>query len=167
MTRAAMMARWITRTFSGRALALGAVIKLVAFVWSVAAPQSGAVGVIDTIGDIGLVSGAAVLIYRLFVDLRRRLLWRVRRKLTISYIFIGFVPALLIITFFLLGGLILLFNVGAYVMKTRLDALVEQAHFFADSSAIEVQQARGAGDTATVLARRYAVAATRQPLASF
>ena len=51
------------------------------------------------------VCGAAVLAYRLFVVTKRRLLWRVRRRLTLSYIFIGFVPALLIITFFLLCGL--------------------------------------------------------------
>ena len=37
-------------------------------------------------------------------SLQRRLLWRVRRKLIISYIFIGFVPAILIVAFFLLGG---------------------------------------------------------------
>ena len=35
---------------------------------------------------------------------KRRLLWRVRRKLIISYIFIGFIPAMLIVAFFLLGG---------------------------------------------------------------
>ena len=35
---------------------------------------------------------------------QRRLLWRVRRKLIISYIFIGFIPAILIVAFFLLGG---------------------------------------------------------------
>src|SRR5205807_1322181 len=34
---------------------------------------------------------------------RQRLLWRVRRKLIISYIFVGFVPVILIIAFFLLG----------------------------------------------------------------
>ena len=38
--------------------------------------------------------------------MKRRLLWRVRRKLILSYIFIGVVPALLIVVFFLLGGLL-------------------------------------------------------------
>ena len=37
--------------------------------------------------------GASVLVYRLFVIVKRRMLWRVRRKLTLSYIFIGVVPA--------------------------------------------------------------------------
>ena len=40
-------------------------------------------------------------------------LWRVRRKLTLSYIFIGFVPVLLIVVFFLLCGLLLFFNVSS------------------------------------------------------
>ena len=38
--------------------------------------------------------------------MQRRLLWRVRRKLILSYIFIGVVPALLIVGFFLLGGVL-------------------------------------------------------------
>ena len=41
---------------------------------------------------------------------QRRLLWRVRRKPIISYIFIGFIPAILIIAFCLLGGLLLFSN---------------------------------------------------------
>jgi hypothetical protein len=35
---------------------------------------------------------------------KRRLLWRVRRKLIISYIFMGLVPAALIIGFFVVGA---------------------------------------------------------------
>ncbi len=163
-TRIAMIRRWLTATFPGRALALGASLKLVALLLGLAQP--GAARVVDTVGDIGLVAGAAVVLYRVFIDTRRRLLWRVRRKLTISYIFIGVVPALLIISFFLLGGVIVLFNVGAYVMKSRLDALVEQAHFLADSAAIELQQAPASDAAAEVLSRRHAVVASRHPQAS-
>ena len=116
---------------------LGAIVKVIALLMGLFALGATFVVVIDTIADICMVSGAAVLGWRMFHAARRLLLWRVRRKLTISYIFIGFVPALLIITFFLLGGLILVLNVGAYVMRTRLDAIVEQAHFLADSAAID------------------------------
>ena len=55
----------------------------------------------------------------------RRLLWRVRRKLILSYIFIGFVPALLIVAFFLLGGLLLFSNFSSYLVQTRLRALTD------------------------------------------
>ena len=37
----------------------------------------------------------------------------------VSYIFIGFVPVLLIIAFFLVSGMLLFFNVGAYMMRTQ------------------------------------------------
>jgi serine phosphatase RsbU (regulator of sigma subunit) len=166
-SRAAVLRRWLTGTFTGRALAIGAIIKIVAFAAGLAMQQATAIAVADTIGDMCLVSGAATLLYRLFVDARRQLLWRIRRKLTISYIFIGVVPALLIISFFLVGGLVVFFNVGAYAMKTRLDALVEQAHFIADSTVIELQQIRTPDGVQDVLRRRHAAAATRYPLVSF
>lgn len=162
-----MLRRWVTGTFAGRALALGATVKLLALGLGLAARGSTTVAVIDTAADVSLVAGAAALAWRTFMDFRRLLLWRVRRKLTISYIFMGFVPALLIITFFLLSGFLMMLNVGAYVMKTRLDIIVEQAHFLADSAAIELQQAEDLGDAAVVLQRRQAAAATRNPLASF
>ena len=47
--------------------------------------------------------------------MRRRLLWRVRRKLILSYIFVGLVPSLLIVTFFLLAGLLLFRNMASYL----------------------------------------------------
>src|SRR3990172_4473498 len=36
-------------------------------------------------------------------SLARRLLWRIRRKLILSYFFIGFIPFCLLLVFFLLG----------------------------------------------------------------
>ena len=47
-------------------------------------------------------SPSAICLWRLFVLVQRQLLWRVRRKLILSYIFIGVVPALLIIVFCLI-----------------------------------------------------------------
>ena len=57
---------------------------------------------------------------RFAVWAKRRLLWRVRRKLILSYVFVGVVPALLVITFFLLAGLILAFNVSSYLVQSRI-----------------------------------------------
>ena len=85
---------WLSRTVAGRALLTGAVVKLFALALGLALARGSAlVETLDTLGDICLVAGAAVLAYRLFVVTKRRLLWRVRRRLTLSYIFIGFVPA--------------------------------------------------------------------------
>ena len=71
-----------------------------------------------------------------------------RRKLTLSYIFIGFVPALLIIAFFLLSGLLLFFNISSYMLRTRLSALVDDTRFLAQSAALELQRAGGIGEMA-------------------
>src|SRR6188768_520024 len=86
---AGVMRHWLTRTFGGRALLAGAVLKLVARAARLAADGS-VLRVLDTIGDIALVLGAVLLVRQLFRDVRGLVLWRVRRKLTVSYIFIGF-----------------------------------------------------------------------------
>ena len=74
---------------------------------------------------------------------KRRLLWRVRRKLILSYIFIGFVPALLLVAFSLLCGFLLFFNFSSYLVQSRLRALSDQARFVAQSAALEIQRAGG------------------------
>ena len=51
--------------------------------------------VVDTVAGLAAACGLAYFVFRLIVLAKRRLLWRVRRKLILSYIFIGFVPALL------------------------------------------------------------------------
>jgi sigma-B regulation protein RsbU (phosphoserine phosphatase) len=88
-------------------------------------------------------------------------LWRVRRKLTLSYIFIGFVPILLIVVFFLLCGLLLFFNVSSYLVQSRVEALVDETRFLAEASAIEL--ARTSDDAAfdEVLTRRQEAASAR------
>ncbi len=70
------------------------------------------------------------------------LLWRVRRKLIVSYIFIGFVPVLLVIAFFLVSGTLLFLNVSAYVLRNRIATVVDQTRFLAQTTAIELQRAQ-------------------------
>ena len=157
---------WLIGTLAGRALIIGIIIKSATLALAATgASITGALGVIDTIGGIILFVGASVLAYRLFVAAKRRLLWRVRRKLTLSYIFIGFVPALLIISFFLLCGLLLFLNIGSYMMRTRIAGLVDQAQFLAQSAALEMQQSPQ--QAAATLERRSAAAAARYPLVSY
>src|SRR6186713_3188875 len=108
------LVRWVTSSFSGRSLAVGAGIKLVVVLMRTIVGNTIGLAVLNVLGDVALVVGAAILAWRLFVDLRRVVLWRVRRKLTLSYIFIGFIPALLIIVFFVITGVLLLNSVSAF-----------------------------------------------------
>src|SRR5919108_455881 len=151
-SRVDVIRKWLVGTFAGRALLVGASVKVVAFLLSLVAGRSRGLEAFDAIGDVALVA----LGYRIYVDLKRRLLWRVRRKLIVSYIFIGFVPVLLIIAFFLVSGALLFFNVSAYVLRSRIATVVDQTRFLAQTAAIEVQRAQTPQDVTEILARRQA-----------
>lgn len=167
-SRGALARRWLTGTFAGRALLVGGVIKLfTAALESVIGPLPTAIEAVDIAGGISLVIGVTAGGYRLFVATKRRLLWRVRRKLTLSYIFIGFVPALLIIAFFLLCGLLLFFNVSSYLMQSRIRALADQGRFLAQTAALELQRATSVAALEEMLERRQAGAASRYPAISY
>jgi serine phosphatase RsbU (regulator of sigma subunit) len=88
-------------------------------------------------------------------------LWRVRRKLTLSYIFIGFVPILLVGVFFLLCGLLLFFNMSSYLVQSRVDALVDETRFLAEASTIELAQTSDDATFDEVLTRRQEAASAR------
>jgi serine phosphatase RsbU (regulator of sigma subunit) len=164
--RARAFRSWLTSTFAGRAIAIGALIKLVAFLLTAALGRSSRIDAFDSVGDIALVAAAFVLGYRIYVDAKRRLLWRVRRKLILSYIFIGVIPALLIVSFFLVAGALLFFNVSSFMLRSRVSALVDDTRFMADSAALELQRAQNPGELRVAMNRRQAAAASRHPFAS-
>jgi sigma-B regulation protein RsbU (phosphoserine phosphatase) len=157
---------WLTGTFAGRALLVGAAIKIVALLLSLVIGRSRGLGAVDAIGDVALVAATAALAFRLYGDAKRRLLWRVRRKLILSYMFIGFVPVLLVIVLFLVSGALLFFNLGSYMLRNRINTVVEQTRFLAQSGAIDVQHSRTLQEVRDALSRRQA-AATHYPSASY
>ena len=125
---------WLLRTVPGRALVLGLVIKAITWPTTLFSVLPSPLEAIDMVGSLALLFAAAYGISRLGVWAKRRLLWRVRRKLILSYVFVGVVPAMLVITFFLLAGLILLFNVSSYLVQSRVRSLTDQARFLAQTA---------------------------------
>src|SRR6266850_1434746 len=99
---------------------------------------------------IRLAVCAVYFAVKLIVFGKRHLLWRVRRKLILSYVFMGFIPAALIVSFFLLSGFLLFYNFSSYLVQSRLRAISEQAKFLAQSTALEIQRA-GGRDVANIL----------------
>jgi serine phosphatase RsbU (regulator of sigma subunit) len=148
---------------AGRAIVIGVAIKLAVFFVGIA---SGGVppffAVVDTVAGLAAACGITYFTIRLIVLAKRRLLWRVRRTLILSYIFIGFVPALLLVAFSLLCGFLLFYNFSSYLVQSRLRALSEQARFLAKSTALEIQRA-GGRDVPGILALRQANAAGQYP----
>ena len=157
----------LLHTLPGRAVVIGLAIKIVVgLTAAIVGPLPTFFRVVDTVAGLAMVAGATYFVLHLTVLAKRRLLWRVRRKLILSYIFIGFVPALLIVAFFLLCGYLLFYNFGSYLVQARLRALSDQARFLAQSTALEIQRA-GGRDVENILVRRQTGASTPFPGVSF
>jgi sigma-B regulation protein RsbU (phosphoserine phosphatase) len=121
-----------------------------------AAGLGGARGVqgLSTLGGVALVIGAGILLVRVARRARTQLLWRVRRKLIISYLFIGVVPAILIVTFFALSGLLLFANLSSFLIRSSLTDLAGEARSVARIAAIEIESREGAPALREALERR-------------
>jgi sigma-B regulation protein RsbU (phosphoserine phosphatase) len=140
-------------TLPGRALVIGLAVKLAVFALSLAIRPPAIVDTIDTTASIAIVLGAVYFLGRGVALANRRLLWKVRRKLIISYIFIGFIPSILIIAFFLLGGLFLFSNFSAYLVQNEIRALEDRTTSIAGAVALDIQRG-GRTDVRTLLNRR-------------
>lgn len=158
--------RWLTRSAPGRAFLAGAVLKGLAWTLEGLTGGTGISSLFDFLGSAAFLASGIGLVALLVGSARPRLLWPVRRKLSLSYIFIGAVPAGLIITFFALCGLLVFFSVSAYLMESRVRTLVGEARVQADATAIEL---RGrTGDVAAgIVSRRQEELARLYPAASF
>ena len=153
----------LLHTLPGRVIVIGLAIKLA--VWLVGLAAGGVppfFAVVDIVAGLAAAVGLAYFTFRLIVLAKRRLLWRVRRKLILSYVFIGFVPALLLVAFALLCGFLLFYSFSSYLVQSRLRALSEQSRFMAQSAALEIQRA-GGRDVAGILELRQANAAKEYP----
>jgi len=153
----------LLHTLPGRAIVVGLGVKIAVGVVGLAlgrVPQF--LAVVDTVAGVAAACGLAYFAFRLIVLAKRRLLWRVRRKLILSYVFIGFVPALLLVAFSLLCGFLLFYSFSSYLVQSRLRALSEQARFLAQSAALEIQRA-GGRDVTSILTLRQANAAREYP----
>jgi serine phosphatase RsbU (regulator of sigma subunit) len=147
------------RTLPGRAIVLGLLIKIAVLVVRLVSGGAPAfMGVVDTVAGLAIAAGLAYFLFGLLVLAKRRLLWRVRRKLILSYIFIGFVPAILIGAFFVLSGLLLFYTFSSYLVQTQLRGLEDQARFLASSTAIEIQRV-GAREAGAIVQRKQTNAA--------
>ena len=148
----------------GRIVTVTVGLKLVVGALGGAAP--GWLGVLDFAGSIVLVAGLGYLLVRILVLLQRRLLWRVRRKLVLSYILIGFVPIVLIVLFFLMVGVLMLGTASSSRVQTSFENVVSDAAGLAAMTAVDL---RGLADPAAVravLERRLQGFEARYPFAS-
>ncbi len=147
------------RTLPGRLLILSGgsllVLWLLQQVVTLPAPVEAFRKVVSLATRVSLLWMAALIVVRQ----RRAFLWRVRRKLILSYVFLGFVPVVLIGLFVLAGGFILHANVSGYLFRDGLDDIIEDVRVLAAASATEIGSALPLSDA--VLSRKYAMVATQ------
>lgn len=159
---AGRLRHWLLRSWPGRFFALAVALRLIAAgfreVGYTPAPW------VDPLGTVSFTIAGFGIFWQLVREAQRqRLLWHVRRKLTASYIFLGFIPVALILSFFALGGLLLFFNVSAYLIEGRVGTLVEEGRSLAQATAFELDGARNLTEADDILTRRRAAEAVRHP----
>jgi sigma-B regulation protein RsbU (phosphoserine phosphatase) len=93
-----------------------------------------------------------------------RFLWRVRQKLILSYVFLGFVPVLLVVTLALVGGMILYINVAAYMYLEGFTDIAGDVTQIAETSASEISRTPDAA--LQTITRKYLTSAQRYPALS-
>ena len=114
--------RTLARSWPGRLLLAGALAKvlLLPFV-----TDGGSLLVwVDVSASLALAVGLGHLLLQSVAGLRRRLLWRVRRKLFLSYVFIGFVPVLLVAAFFAVAGAMSVLSASSEIVRHEIDGVI-------------------------------------------
>ena len=132
--------RLLLHRWPGRALLGGIALKLIAVLIEWTAGASVFTGLLGTIARLGYIVGGAIVAWWIFQRARTRLLWRVRERLVVSYLFIGVVPALLIAVFFLFGIALLVVSVSAYLFMTGVNGVVADARVIAQAAADELER---------------------------
>ena len=155
--RAWLVTSWTGRSFLGAIFLKGLLVIALRAIGDTVPLQYA-----DRVVNLALIVLASIAIVGLTLAVRARLLWRVRRKLILSYILIGAVPILLLIAFSLLAFLLILFDVSSYLVQNRLALLTEQANNLARTTLTEVERTPFEGRP-DVLARRQGVLETRYP----
>ena len=148
----------------GRIVIVTIVFKLVVGALGSAAP--GWLGALDIAASVVLVLALGYLLLQILAQLRRVLLWRVRRKLVLSYILIGFVPIVLVVLFFVMVGVLMLATESASRVQASFDRVVNDAAALAAAAAVDLRGATGPADMRAVLERRVRGVDARYPLAS-
>jgi phosphoserine phosphatase RsbU/P len=151
----------LLHTLPGRVIVVGIALKLAVLAAGVLlGAESPFLNVVDRVAGLAAAIGVSYFLVQLILLAKRRLLWRVRRKLLVSYIFIGFFPAFFLAAFSLLCGFLLFLNFSSYLVQARLQSLSDRAEFVAQNAALEIQRA-GGRDVAGIISHRQAIASDK------
>ncbi|MFN8063040.1 MAG: hypothetical protein U0Q12_28065, partial [Vicinamibacterales bacterium] len=129
---------FLLTTWLGRVLVSALALRGLAWGVEIATGDGPLYALALTIARLALIAAFGWLAARLLILLRRHLLWRVRRRLMLSYVFVGVIPVILLVSFFASIGLVLWLQVGIYLFRRGVDDVVGSARLAARSVAAEM-----------------------------
>jgi serine phosphatase RsbU (regulator of sigma subunit) len=148
------------RTLPGRLFLLSGVSLAVLLLVQQFMVLPGPVEAFRKVVSLGTIVSVLWIAALYVVAYRGEFLWRVRRKLILSYVFLGFVPVVLIALFVLAVGFILHANIAGYLFREGVNDIVADVHLVATTSATEIGEFTAAsGDGSIGEAARVAAVA--------
>lgn len=151
----------LLRTLPGRLTVLTSAIWLVVWLAGRVVELPAYFEMLGRVAWLGWFAGLTGLLILTVARTRRAFLWRVRRKLLLSYVFLGVVPVVLVLAFALATGVLLYITVASYVFQQGYEAELEDVRRTAEVSAIEIS--RSPASAVTLLERRLENLASLYP----
>ena len=115
----------LARSWPGRFLLAGAAAKILLFPF--VTDGGPLLAWVDGAASVALVVGIGHPLLRFVSRLRRRMLWSVRGRLFVSYVFGGVLPVLLVVVFFAVAGVMSGFSARSVVVRREVDRVVADA----------------------------------------
>ncbi|HUR19321.1 MAG TPA: SpoIIE family protein phosphatase, partial [Vicinamibacterales bacterium] len=126
------------RTLPGRLLLLSGVSLIVLWLISQAVTLPPLIETFRKVASFAVRVSILWLAVLIVVRFRQQFLWRVRSKLILSYVFLGFVPLVLIVVFASVGAVILHGITAVHLFNGGLEDLQAEVHQVAAMTAAEI-----------------------------
>jgi len=128
----------LLRTLPGKLFVLSSIPLVVLLVVREFVALPDLVEVFRKVLSLAFIASILTMVALVIRQHRHRLLWRVRRKLLVSYVLLGFVPVTLVAAFMLFSSIVLYTYVSAYVFQQGMTAMEDAAHRSAEMVAQEI-----------------------------
>ncbi|MGB6821275.1 MAG: PP2C family protein-serine/threonine phosphatase [Candidatus Acidiferrales bacterium] len=153
--------RWRAFWRTTSALDRAAAIVFILFVLSWTTPLGRYLSFLGAWRVILFVIAAGYLMVRLLRWARKRLLWGLRNRLVVAYIFIAVVPVVLLLAMVALSGYLLYFQLGAHLLQDDLSERVTEVSHIAETldETIENDVAKGLAVNSRAVLGRPGIAA--------
>jgi phosphoserine phosphatase RsbU/P len=155
--------RLLLERWPGRSLFGGLAVRLAIVLVEWIAGDHWITSAVGVVASLAAIVGGAVVFWWIFQRARTRMLWRVRERLIISYLFIGVVPALLIAVFFLFGAVLLTIGISSHLFMTGVDAIKAETQGIARTVADDLDRSGGGAAVQEILDRHVARGQSRYP----